>query len=206
MHFRSKLAAGDARFRCRALTLVGELGLVTELAEQVYHLAHDSDVSVRREAVALLGQLPGHTTERILRAAVDDPDQRVQANAIESADRIDIPNRKEWTGKKLDSDNSRVRANAVKSLLPMELRKAGETLIDMLADSSNAHRLSALWVVERLKLNALLHRIEDISRDDPDPHIREQAKRVLQELDVESDGFRGGLPDSTATAKTGGER
>ena len=98
------------------------------------------------------------------------------------------------TMEKLDSPNGRVRANAVRSLLRAEVGRAGEVLLDMLEDSSRAHRLSALWVVGDLKLSTVRQRVNRISRQDRDERVRQSAKRVLQDLrtaDAEGDE-RGG--------------
>lgn len=152
------------------------------MAAEVYRLAHDPDPVVRSLAVSLLGELPGATSERILRAAVNDADERVQANAIEALDRLNLPSRVAVTAPKLTARSGRVRANAVKSLLRTELRQSAETLLDMLEDASRAHRLSALWVVERLGLGSMLERLEQLSAKDPDQQVRQRARRVLRGL------------------------
>ena len=126
----------------------------------------------------LLADLPGPTTHRILYAAVNDPDERVQANAVEALDRLDMEDRIPHTVPKLESPNGRVRASAVKSLLRAELPQAGEALLDMLEDSSPAHRLSALWVIEGLGSQAVLPRVVDMGRDDPDERVRKRARHV----------------------------
>lgn len=175
---REKLASGEPLDRARALRMVSSLGLVTGLEESVRHLAHDPEPVVRSLAVAMLVELPGPTTERVLRAAVNDPDARVQANAIETLDRLNVEDRVACTKPKLGSPNNRVRGNAVKSLLRTELRWAGKVLLDMLEDPSPVNRLSALWVVERMQSRAALNRVGDMSRTDPDERVRRRAKRV----------------------------
>ncbi len=179
---REKLASGRAADRSRALRIARALGLTNELEEQVYRLRHDPDPFVRSTAVSALADLPGPTSRRILRQALGDPDDRVQANAIEALEVLGGEGRLSDTASKLNSRNARVRGNAVKSLLGLELQEAGVALIEMLGDSSRAHRISALWVVERLGLRAVLDRIEEISRNDPDRQVRQRARRVLEQL------------------------
>ncbi|UCC30575.1 MAG: HEAT repeat domain-containing protein, partial [Phycisphaerales bacterium] len=89
------------------------------------------------------------------------------------------------TEPKLGSPNNRVRANAVKSLLRTELRRAGKVLLDMLEDPSPATRLSALWVIERMQSRAALNRVGDMSRADPDERVRRRAKRVWNLMPLE---------------------
>jgi hypothetical protein len=179
---RAKLASARPVDRTRALCIARDLDLLVELQEQVYRLAHDPDPVVRSLAVGLLADLPGPTSQRILRIAVQDADPRVQANAIEALDKLDLEERIPATTAHLDSPHARVRANAVKSLLRVELEKAGEVLLDMLEDSSRAHRLSALWVVGRLQLRAVLRRVNDLSRNDSDERVRRRAGRIVHDL------------------------
>ena len=205
---RGKLAAGLPSDRGRALELVRTLRLTADLPEQIFRLAHDPDPTVRSQAVGMLIDLPGRTGRRILRQAVHDRDERVQANAIEVLDLLDVDDRVEETKSSLNSPDSRVRANAIKSLLRMEAGEAGEALLDMLEASSRSHRLSALWVVERLELRAVVHRIEALARQDPDEGVRRCAARVLDELGA---GFvaplmtRHASPQERAPGPVGGQ-
>lgn len=179
---RAKLASSQPIDRARALRVARSLGLAASLEEEIYRQTSDPDPVVRSAAVALLAELPGTTSERILRRTVNDPDHRVQANAIEVLESLGSPERRRLLEPKLDSTNGRVRANAVKALLRLELRQAGEALLDMLDNPSRAQRLSALWVVERLHLESVLHRITELSAQDPDERVRHRATRVLSAL------------------------
>lgn len=186
IQLRAKLASGEPLERALGLRAAREFGLVQELAERIYPLAYDPDPFVRSIAVATLVEIPGVTVERILRQAVDDVDPRVQANAIAAADRLNVPDRVRWTESKLDSRDNRVRANAVCSLLRLDLRHAGEALLDMMSDPSPEHRMSALWVIERLRLQSAARHVVRLSREDPEERIRERAARVLATLANES--------------------
>ena len=166
---RARLAAGQADIRLRALRIAKMLGLIKELDEQTYRLAHDPDATVRSFAVTLLTELPGATTLRILRDALHDPDERVQANAIAALDTLELGREAPNLEEKLDSPHNRVRANAVRALMRLEFAQAGATLLDMLEDDSSAHRISALWVVERLKLSALISRLDQMAQRDLRP-------------------------------------
>jgi len=182
---RAKLAGAIPTDRAKALRVVPVLGLVRELSEQAYHLTNDPDATVRSTAVSLLAEIPGVTSQRILRRAANDIDRRVQANAISALDELGADDRRKWIEPKLESPDNRVRANAVKALLEMEFEEAGEVLLGMLEAPSPAHKLSALWVVERLRLRTLLHRLDQLSRNDSDRRVRQRAERVLGELSGE---------------------
>jgi HEAT repeat protein len=179
---REKLNSQDALDRGKGLRMARKLALTSELAQEFYRLANDRDRVVRAAAISALTDLPGPTTTRILRAALNDPDDRVQANAIEALDRLNIQTCMESIRPKLGSDSSRVRANAVRALLRAEVREAGGVLLDMLEDPSQAQRISALWVIERLRLRSVLHRVMEMSRADADERVRRRAARILAEF------------------------
>lgn len=186
---RAKMASADPLNRARALRVAKNLGLVKDLEESIYRSTSAPEPIVRSLAVSMLADLPGPTTERLLRTAVNDPDERVQANAIEVLDQLNTAGRINLTRKKLESSNSRVRANAVKSLLRVELRQAGAALLDMLDAPSAAHRLSALWVIERVGLPAMLTLVNEMSSSDPDKRVRMRAKRVFSLLAPKNKAF-----------------
>ena len=60
----------------------------------------------------------------------------------------------------------------------------------MLADSSELHRISALWVIERLDLSAVTRRVAEMAASDAHERVRQRAQRVVARL--ESDGRHGG--------------
>ncbi len=90
---RKRLRSSTAQDRRQGLLLIRELGWTESFEEYVCQMGHDRDAQVRSLAVAMLAGLPGATTNRILRMAINDPDERVQANAIEALDRLNVPRR-----------------------------------------------------------------------------------------------------------------
>jgi len=179
---RAKLATGQPIDRARALQLTRQLDVARELSEQIYRLTHDLDPLIRSLAVAMLSKLPSTTTRRILKTAIADADARVRANAVEVMDQVRDPNRKQYIEPMLKSDDHRARANAVVSLLKLGQRKAGDTLIHMLEDSSRSHRLSGLWVIDRLNIEAMSPRVEHMMLNDADSRIRLRAKRIREQF------------------------
>lgn len=179
---RAKLASGVVSDRLASLAIATKLGLASQIPERIYGLCHDPDPHVRSLAVGMLRELPGPTARRILRAAVNDPEDRVQANAIEASERLGQEDRVSLTEPKLESTCNRVRANAIKSLLGVNSKAAGAALFEMLGDTMPTHRLSALWVVERLGLRAATGRVSELSERDGDPRVQQRAAGVLRRL------------------------
>jgi HEAT repeat protein len=149
-------------------------------------LAYDADAVTRSSAVAALGEIGGAAAVAVLRRALCDPDPRVQANAIEGLDRLEAPGREDAMRQRMSSPHPRVQANSVAGLLQLHVFEAGPALLSMLEDASPARRLSGLWVVDRLKLVALLDKVRMIADGDGDGRVRQRADNVLHQL-VEAD-------------------
>ncbi len=191
MFLRAKSASSRTPDRVKLLQVVLALDLIPDMQEQVYSLSYDPDVFVRASAISMLPWLPGVISERILRAALNDPDDRVVANAIEALEELgalglELENQ---TEEKLSSPSARVRANAIKSLIRSENKQAAESLLEMLSHPSQAYRLSALWVVERSNLRSILNDVVHMSQNDPDDRVRRRAQRLLR-------GWGGAFADS----------
>jgi hypothetical protein len=56
----------------------------------------------------------------------------------------------------------------------------------MLEDADRGHRISALWVVERMRLRSVTERIRRLAEEDPDPVIRRRADHVVGALSAGS--------------------
>lgn len=176
---RERLGSEASEDRLRALGFVKALGVIEPFEERVYSLSHDSSTCVRSAAVALLAEIRNNVASRILKQALNDPDRRVRANAVESAEGTDIHKWIEDLKARLNDEDNRVRANAIKALLPLQVREAAVALLDML-DSTNAlNRMSALWVVDQLNLTTMANRVRYMALDDPDDRIKERARQVL---------------------------
>lgn len=176
---RIRLSPEDRR---RAIGIVRTLGWEAEFGDEIAALARDADSAVRSAAVAALASLHTPAARRSTRDALEDPDDRVQANAIEALAPDQIVVQAPALNQKLHHRDNRVRANAVKRLLEVKAPDAARALIEMLDDANRAHRTSALWIVERLKLSTLYERIETMAAKDPDARIRTRARRLLQQI------------------------
>lgn len=175
-----RLSSPLAQDRVTTLHAIRTLGLVSEMLPRVYAGCRDSDVVVRVAALKLLAGDAGATTTRLLRDALHDPDPRVQAVAVELSEVRGIDRVADPIREKLASPHNRVRANAIKALWNVQVKDAAQALESMLKDASAPHRISALWVVERLRVREILARLVEMERSDPDPQVRGRARRVLR--------------------------
>jgi histone H3/H4 len=179
---KGKLTSPNVSARIKALRILTATGCGPGFEQVLYALARDADSVVRSTVMTLLGQIPGATTELLLRGALRDPDSRVQANAIEALDRLASTANEPLVHEKLRDENNRTRANAVKALLKLRVREAAESLCAMLRDADPEHRRSALWVVGQLRLAPLVARIAELAKSDADILVRRRAQDVLDGL------------------------
>ncbi|HRX85844.1 MAG TPA: HEAT repeat domain-containing protein [Phycisphaerae bacterium] len=183
---REKWNGGSDEDRLRFLKIVQTLGDAPTFAEELYAAARDPGSHIRSLAVGLLAGVHTAASRRLLRDALDDPDDRVQANAIEAIERLGGREETVRVMEKLQATDSRVRANAVKALVHLGMREGARTLIEMLASDTPSDRISALWVVERMRLQHMLQRIERIVAADPDERVRTRARRLLRKFNERS--------------------
>jgi len=176
---RAKWAEGADADRLRFLMLVQALGLAASFESEIYAAASDQGSHIRSLSAALLATLDTATSRRLLRSALNDTDERVQANAIESLENLGASAETALMLDKLNAPASRVRANAVKVLVNLGMREGAHALFEMLASDAAPDRLSALWVVERMRLQNLFTRIETMVEGDPDTRVRARARRLL---------------------------
>jgi HEAT repeat protein len=170
-----RLTSSEHTDRIRALQMVVVLGRTEAFQERLYQLCHDPMADIRSAAVAALAPLKNPISRRLLNRALNDPDLRVQANAVEAVAASGHEAVAEQLMSKLSSPDNRVQANAVKALLKLGVREAAETLLKMLAHPNRMHRISALWLVERMGLFTLVSRVAGMATEDPDPAVRKRA-------------------------------
>lgn len=194
---REKWTDGGEESRLRFLKIVQTLGDADVFAEEIYTAAHDPASHIRSLAIGLLGGIDSAASRRLARTALADPDDRVQANAIETLERLGGSADAGLMLEKLNASASRVRANAVKALVHLGMREGARTLVEMLASETPSDRISALWVVERMRLLHMLRQIERIVAGDPDERVRARARRLVRK-------FHEHAPALAGSGKSGG--
>jgi HEAT repeat protein len=148
--------------------------------EEVYRMASHLDPMIRSAGVRALSRFCSPTAHRLLRRALHDADARVQANAVEAAEAVDLDQCGRLLTEMLSSPSDRVKAGSMRGLIRRGDRAAIPPLCAMLEDESYNRRLSALWVVEQEPSVNLDHRIRWLSRHDPDHEVRARARKVIR--------------------------
>lgn len=165
-----------------ALHLAHRLTLAGSLHADLIPLASSADTRVAAMALTILGHESDPGSLRAIRAGLEHTDGRVRASALEALSR-----REPGDGafeRCMHDDVPRVRAVAIRHLLRRDGAgfPASHALAEMLGDPRPAHRISALWVVERLRHAELAQRVADIAARDDHPAVRERAARCASIL------------------------
>lgn len=179
-----KMGESNPLERVRALRIISTLGLAQRFEERLYQMCHDPVPQVRSAAMAAVAPLGTPVARRLLRNALADSDPRVQANAVEAFAACGQESAIESLLDKLGSPDNRVQANAVKALLKLGAREAAEALLHMLRHENRMHRISALWLVDRMGLFSLASRVAGMAARDPDPAVRRKAANLAEHLPV----------------------
>ncbi len=189
-----RLSSPELGERVRAIRVISTLELADKFQEHLYQLCHDPRSEVRSAAVAALAPLNNAVSRRLAHNALQDEDARVQANAVETMVALGHESLADELLAKLSSPDNRVQANAVKALLKLGVREAAETLLRMLKHENRLHRISALWLIERMGLFTVASKVAAMAADDPDPAIRRRAGSLAGNIPAGLRRFPSGPP------------
>ncbi len=181
-HLKEKLFSFDPSERVFALMIIRRSNLVNDYITQIYKLCEDKDPIVRSAAIRTLAHNASAIVEHKIIEALDDEDARVQANAIEALDIVDIPNLTEILQPKLNSQNNRIRANAIKAILKPQYILAINALLSMLEHPNANFRKSALWVMTQTIPIAIIDKVRKLAENDPDADVQKLARKAINKI------------------------
>lgn len=201
-HLRNRLLAGPAPVRLRALAMVGEAQLAPIVREAIFECCRFEEARVRSKAVLLLQHIACESTDERLDTLLDDAlvdaDPRVRANAIEVLERTGRRELRPLLEARGRLGRNRERANAIKALDTLGLADSRDGLFDMLRDTREAHRLSAVWAVEETGQWKLLDEVVRLARTDTSLKVRRNAlssvRRIAGNMRSPRDGSAGAAP------------
>lgn len=153
--------------------------------------AHDSkDDRIRATIVTLLGEVGNATLKSVFLKALQDPNARVRANAVEALSSI-------CEGKELaqilahclKDRNNRVRANALAGLVRLGVKQAEPLVHEMAHHQNPRYRSSAAWVLGEVGHRVACGRqwLEELSKDG-DHNVIYRAELALESIDAVADG------------------
>ncbi len=179
-----RMNAENVDHRLRAIMIARELGQETFFEEQLLARAEDDDARVASAAVKALAPLgPTRRVVAVLKQALAHENDRVRSNAIESLQAMQqVDSLSQALVELTQGRGNRSRATAIKALLELPMAEALPELLRMLADDDAEHRVSALWVVERMGLLPVVNSVAQLAQQDPQPQVRRRAVRVVRDL------------------------
>jgi HEAT repeat protein len=175
----SRSPVQDRAAAIRVLDLLSAAGDVSKLLPVVAGFTRHPDAQVRSKAVLLIGRA-SHSAAWAERA-LDDTNDRVRANAVESIWRSPQQGTLPLLRRALQDPSNRVAANAAIGLHMLGDPSGAEALENMTHHADPLFRASAAWAMGMLRHSCFLASALRL-RHDPDPKVRHLALRCLARL------------------------
>ena len=173
---------GTVQEIAQALRMISALPSLAPYRQQIIALCGHADPRIAAIAVRLVGRLEDPRLKDLLEAAARHADARVRASAVASMEELNIAHNSQQVLTMLNSRHNRERANAIKAFGRFDFATARECLQRMLTDPNPLHRMSALWVVDRLRLVETMRHVAAMARRDPNQRVRRRAGEMLETL------------------------
>jgi HEAT repeat protein len=193
--------------RVRAIRLAGRLGIGSEMELELLSLIAGSTTvpgpdaaRAASAAVTVLAELRSPAAQHAVHKCLRHPDDRVRANALDAMARV--ARRGGWItagqsplSKAIvefkDDPHHRVRAGAARARLLAQERSTGEgeqggaghVVVPLLRDQRAMHRVSGLWLAERVTGDGdTAATLAEMMKHDPVPEIRVRARRAAARM------------------------
>lgn len=139
--------------------------------------AAETDAQIAQEAVAALGELG--TPEAVAGLLALSANVPLREMCIAQLTRL-AGERLEWLARGLSHPHPAVRCATVEALARAKNAQATDQLILALSDSDSKVRLAATSALGHLGVKRAFQQLERLSREDPDPAVRNAARRALR--------------------------
>lgn len=183
---REKLHQSERTVLLRALNMTAVLQQGAAFEPTLRKLAEGPDEVIASAAVKALGSAGSDEAIQSLEKAMRHADTRVRANAVEALGQVrttrDLDRHVERLTHMAEDEANRPRANAIGTMLGMKAGDALGALTRMLEDERPEHRISALWLVERMGVLEAARTVTELSATDPDPNVRRRAEKIAREM------------------------
>ena len=174
-----ELYAGDKNIRRLALEITTE-SINEQNKEKVLSslrdIIYDNDEYIRSLALKTIRKIDSTMSYGVLLAALNDPDKRVQANAIEALSNVKGKEFEDRIAEFLTSDDNRQRINAAIYFAKIGLPKGKQTIKEALNSSNYLMRASAAWGLGEIGGLEDLELLEDYK-------IKEEKDIVLRNIE-----------------------
>jgi HEAT repeat protein len=172
------LRDGTQEERLLAVRILADRSAVDGLAVAL----HDSETSVRLEAVYSLADIGGEAAARHISDACRDTDSKVREAALRRLPAIAGPEVVPTYLAALKDSNADVRWQAIRAIEQAPDEHAVEPLIGLLADEKSTNRCSAARVLGKIADPRAMAALETAAAEDDDSFVREAAKVALAKI------------------------
>jgi hypothetical protein len=169
----------DGPHATRALDILDQTSRGRRLLPIVGHLPTYRDIRISAKATLFVGRRvlnPSWT-----RRQLDQRDQRVRANAVESLWGLNSPAAMHVLEDCAEDVNNRVSGNSLLGLHILGRSEVERRVLELAADGKHEFRSTAAWIMGRMGSKECFDRLTALVRDDH-PQVRSTALRSLIEL------------------------
>jgi len=137
---------------------------------------------VKSKVTLILGKLLDKFA--FVKAALQNEDARVRANALESIWGEDNPEAREVFASCLDDEDNRARANAAKGLYEINDGRGLKALMEMVHDEDKMMRASGAWALGEIREVSAISDLQNLQENDQEEIVRRNARIALENMDV----------------------
>ncbi|MCC6590039.1 MAG: HEAT repeat domain-containing protein [Bryobacterales bacterium] len=158
------------------LATVDAAGVTSNIGTMLVQLLRTCDNRTKSKVALVMGRGRFNITW-----ALQDPDARVRANAVESMWGVDSTAARRILHQGLLDTDHRVRANAIYGLVQLNDRSALDVLRQMSQSTLVKHRASAAWLMGQIGWPEFLPTLQLMQRDQ-DPKVARVATAAVERL------------------------
>jgi HEAT repeat protein len=151
----------DDQRRLRALQILGLLRKNPTIRDILAKLIKDRNEKIRATAVNLLGKIIGPNDHDLIMSLLSDKDKRVRANTVEALESLGNKRFIPILLRFRKDPANRIRGNVLKALFTLGFSDIADDIVEMLENSDQFMKASALWVISRIKIHS--QKLEDLA-------------------------------------------
>lgn len=157
------------------------LNRLTRLGELVEPIKERNSKRVTATFLMAVGQSKDRNLKDFVLESLENPDGRIQANAVEAVRMLDLTEelKSQILPLATQSSNDRVRANSIISLHKTSLIDTKAEIENMLSSSKDNRKLSALYAIQDLMDPAMIPLLEG-PIESPNPKVTKKTLEILK--------------------------
>lgn len=182
---RSAMSEGEVANRIAAMQWARRLDVADACELELLAALASDDPRMSATAAITLASVKSDSAIQALMSALRHEDDRTRANAIDAIARLRRTSHLDI--ERHTSGSPRERANVARACLNATddsslIQRGGEILDAMLRDTRQSHRISGLWVTERLGRTESAQLVARLASHDETSQVRSRARRAAHRI------------------------